>query len=138
MPVSLPHGGPELPPYIRVPWRRPPPASGLRAAARGQRGRVAAAPGLSDANRSPLAGRCRAAGSGWAPVAAMMPALAAQRRGCRGLYRLYLRCQAPPLPRACHGESLRARRAAGSSLARPGQDWAVPGRRTPALSGRVS
>ncbi|XP_030305494.1 zinc transporter 9 [Calypte anna] len=33
----------------------------------------------------------------------MMPALAAQRRGCRGLYRLYLRCQAAPLPRACHG-----------------------------------
>lgn len=35
----------------------------------------------------------------------MMPALAAQRRGCRGLYRLYLRCQAAPRPRACHGES---------------------------------
>ncbi|XP_075005081.1 proton-coupled zinc antiporter SLC30A9, mitochondrial isoform X3 [Calonectris borealis] len=33
----------------------------------------------------------------------MMPALAAQRRGCRGLYRLYLRCQAAPRPRACHG-----------------------------------
>ncbi|XP_074678524.1 proton-coupled zinc antiporter SLC30A9, mitochondrial [Strix aluco] len=33
----------------------------------------------------------------------MMPALAAQRRGCRGLYRLYLRCQAAPLSRACHG-----------------------------------
>ncbi|KAJ7395793.1 Zinc transporter 9 [Pitangus sulphuratus] len=33
----------------------------------------------------------------------MMPALAAQRRGCRGLYRLYLRCQAAPGPRSCHG-----------------------------------
>ncbi|XP_057263507.1 proton-coupled zinc antiporter SLC30A9, mitochondrial isoform X2 [Pezoporus wallicus] len=33
----------------------------------------------------------------------MMPALAAQRRGCRGLYRLYLRCRTVPLPRACHG-----------------------------------
>ncbi|KAM4900171.1 proton-coupled zinc antiporter SLC30A9, mitochondrial isoform 2-T2 [Sylvia borin] len=33
----------------------------------------------------------------------MMPALAAQRRGCRGLYRLYLRCRAAPRPRACHG-----------------------------------
>ncbi|KAI6069971.1 Zinc transporter 9 [Aix galericulata] len=33
----------------------------------------------------------------------MMPALAAQRRGCRSLYGLYLRGQAAPLRRACHG-----------------------------------
>lgn len=90
------------------PGAEAPPTAGLPATA------AAAAPGLSDANRRSLAGRCRAAGSGRAPraVAAMMPALAAQRRGCRGLYRLYLRCQAAPLPRACHGESLGARPAA--------------------------
>ncbi|XP_025933315.1 zinc transporter 9 isoform X3 [Apteryx rowi] len=33
----------------------------------------------------------------------MLPALAAQRRGCRSLYRLYVRCQAAPLRHACHG-----------------------------------
>ncbi|OXB83798.1 UNVERIFIED_CONTAM: hypothetical protein H355_003010 [Colinus virginianus] len=33
----------------------------------------------------------------------MMPALSAPRRGCRSLYRLYVRCQAAPLRRACHG-----------------------------------
>nr|XP_042697721.1 zinc transporter 9 isoform X3 [Chrysemys picta bellii] len=33
----------------------------------------------------------------------MMPALAAQRRGWRCLYRLYLRCQAAQLSRVCHG-----------------------------------
>lgn len=93
-----------------------PPTAGLpaAAAARDPRGRAAAAQRFSHANRRPLTGRWRAAGSGCASrgVAAMMPALAAHRRGCRGLYRLYLRCQAAPLPRSCHGESLKARRAA--------------------------
>lgn len=93
-----------------------PPTAGLPAAtaARDPRGRAAAAQRFSHANRRPPTGRWRAAGSGCAPrgVAAMMPALAAHRRGCRGLYRLYLRCQAAPLPRSCHGESLKARRAA--------------------------
>lgn len=88
--------------HIRVPRRLPPPA-----AARGRGGGCrAAGPGLSDAHRRPFGGRWRAAGSGRAPpeVAAMMPALSAPRRGCRSLYRLYVRCQAAPLRRACHGE----------------------------------
>lgn len=80
--------------------RRLPPAVGG--------GCRAAGPGLSDAHRRPFGGRWRAAGSGRAPpeVAAMMPALSAPRRGCRSLYRLYVRCQAAPLRRACHGECL--------------------------------
>lgn len=88
------------------PRRRPSAGFPATAAHRGQP-RAARSPGFSHANRRPLAGRWRTAGSGRPPpaVAAMMPALAAQRRGCRGLYRLYLRCQAAPLPRACHGES---------------------------------
>ncbi|KAM6361025.1 LOW QUALITY PROTEIN: proton-coupled zinc antiporter SLC30A9, mitochondrial [Alca torda] len=83
--------------------RLPPPTGASPGCAAGAA--AAAAPGFSHANRRPLAGGWRAAGSGRPPpaVAAMMPALAAQRRGCRGLYRLYLRCQAAPLPRACHG-----------------------------------
>lgn len=95
------------------PAARPPAAASDRAPEEEEKEgkEAAAAAGFSDANRRPLCGRWRAAGSCRAPpeVAAMMPALAAQRRGCRSLYGLYLRGQAAPLRRACHGESRTAR-----------------------------
>lgn len=93
-----------LPGLDAHPGAAAPPTAGCRPRSGG--GCRAAGPGLSDAHRRPFGGRWRAAGSGRAPpeVAAMMPALSAPRRGCRSLYRLYVRCQAAPLRRACHGE----------------------------------